>query len=103
MNTPTITNTIPDQTFGKYTARVVRAKVGSARGILAMGGRFGAGQVIPLDLVPHLVDRKDQWMKKVLVRCGDCKVRIPAGTLECDMCPTCYEKAGEENAEQDAR
>lgn len=102
MNTTTTPTTSTDQIIGKNTARVVRAKSGNARGILIVAGAR-AGNVIPLDLVPMLVDRKDQWLKKVLVNCSDCKVKVEAGSLECDMCVTCYEKAGEENAEQDGR
>lgn len=102
MNATTIQpNPTANQIFGKHVATIVKGSTG-VRGVKIIGGRFGrSGFVMPLDMVPLLADKKDQWIKDVLVRCGDCREIVKAGTLDCDMCPDCYEKAGEENAAAD--
>lgn len=57
---------------------------------------------VPIEILSMCVG-KDAWMKDILVRCGDCRTVVKAADLDCDMCPDCYEKAGQENAEMDGR
>lgn len=59
-------------------------------------------QYVPVDLLGLCVG-KDAWMRDILVRCRQCPTVVKASALECDMCPDCYEKAGEENAALDGR
>lgn len=60
----------------------------------------GGRQFVPVELLP-LTAGRDAWCREIAVRCLDCRKPTPAGEMECELCPTCYDKAGEENAEQD--
>ncbi len=55
---------------------------------------------VPIEMLP-LTAGKDVWMREIKVSCEDCKTPTRAGDMECNMCPACYEQAGEENARQD--
>lgn len=56
-----------------------------------------ANYAVSLDIC-GLSAGRDAWMRDILFRCTECKTRTTAGTLECGLCETCYDKAGEENA-----
>ncbi len=56
---------------------------------------------VPLDIL-GLAAGKDAWMRDVQFKCYDCRTPVAAKDAECQMCPACFEKAGEENAALDA-
>lgn len=56
---------------------------------------------VPVELLA-LSAGKDAWMRDVRFKCSDCGKAHVAREMECELCPACYEKAGQENAELDA-
>ena len=60
------------------------------------------GFFIPRDIA-GLAAGRDEWMRKILFRCEECRTRVPVGEMECGLCQTCYDRAGEENARLDGK
>jgi hypothetical protein len=104
---PTITVTLlgKSQTFTLYENGTMAAKVvKNADGLRSIAFARTNGvklshhpMLVPLEMVPLLVNKRDQWMKGVLCKCSACKAMTPAGELDCGMCEDCYDQAGEEN------
>lgn len=74
---------------------------GSAYNRAAVIDPQGARRIVPVDLLP-LAAGSDAWMREIRVKCVDCRKPVRAGDMECQLCPTCYEKAEQENEAQDA-
>lgn len=55
-------------------------------------------QVVPFDIC-RIAAGSDRWMREIVFHCIDCKGDVKAGESECQLCPSCYEKAEQENAE----
>lgn len=74
---------------------IIKAKHTNARAfrILPLSG---AAYYVPLEIAALCVG-KDAWMKDLTVHCSDCKGLVHVGDLECDLCPECYDAAGEAN------
>lgn len=87
------------QTFGKRQVLIVKKADGARAAKILDRGRIS---YVPVEIL-NIVVGKDKWMRNILVRCAECKVRVKAGEMECEMCVSCYEKAGEENAKLDGR
>lgn len=43
---------------------------------------------VPMEIC-GLAAGRDAWMRKILFRCSCCKVRMPVGDMECNMCADC--------------
>lgn len=87
------------QTFGDRKVLIVKNAHGERAAKIVENGQ---AYYVPVEIL-NIVTGKDAWMKDILVRCADCKVRVKARDMECEMCSSCYEKAGEENARLDGR
>lgn len=61
-------------------------------------GRFAdvGGYAVPVEML-SLAAGPDAWLRRVRVKCLVCGQHYQAGALECELCPSCYERAGEEN------
>jgi hypothetical protein len=108
----TITAVLPNGKAGTFTlyengtraALVMKNRTTGERCIVngvVRNGRIPSICVIPLGLASFAAG-KDAWLRTVRVKCNYCDAHPMAGELEGnEMCPDCYEKAGEENAAQD--
>ncbi len=56
-------------------------------------------QRVPVDIL-RIAAGRDAWMRQIQGRCLECKAYVAVGETECELCPICYEKAEEENANQ---
>lgn len=50
---------------------------------------------IPVEML-SLAAGKDAWMRNIEFKCRDCRATFPAHQMECELCPACYDKAGQE-------
>lgn len=57
-------------------------------------------QAVPFDIC-RLAAGRDKWLREIIFQCVECKQPVKAGESECQLCPACYEKAGEENERLD--
>lgn len=83
--------------------RIPPCDVGLVRIVATPAGRlalFPAGDVVPASLL-GLAAGRDVWMKQIPVACLTCGQKFPAGQLECELCPACFEAAGIENERLD--
>lgn len=90
---------IATQAFIKHGA--VYALVRVNRQFAEITPESGRAFFIPVEML-GLAAGKDEWMRRIMVRCADCGKRVPAGEMECRMCEECYDRSGEENAKLDA-
>lgn len=89
------------QMFGNRQVRIVKSKsTGQRAAEITPFGRAALRFYVPVEML-SLAAGKDEWMKDIQFKCADCGVKHPAREMECEMCPTCFEKAGEENAALD--
>lgn len=88
------------QILGQRTVTIVRSKRDGVR--LADVREPGReSYLVPVELLP-LAHGKDLWMRKILVLCAGCRKPVEAGEMESgELCPACFEAAGEENARLD--
>ncbi len=89
------------QIIGTNSVRIVKSKSTGQRAAQIFNPRKGIFYV-PVELL-SLAAGKDEWMRDIEYRCTNCREKHPARDMECEMCPQCFEKAGEENTESDAR
>ncbi len=92
----------PPQRVNGHECRIV-VKAGTdgrsngQRAVSIDGGR----RIVPLELA-CLAAGPDRWLRDVQARCLDCRKPVALGLMTVELCPACYDKAGEENAAQDA-
>jgi hypothetical protein len=60
------------------------------------------GRAIPKEIC-GLAAGRDAWMRDILFRCSDCRVRMPVGQMECNMCANCQSISDAEIAELDGK
>lgn len=105
MNTITATTTAPakisttNQQFPAFTVSIMVSKKGQRFAQIEPTG--GRPYHVPTEML-GLAAGKDAWMRAILVKCTVCRTPAKAGDMECEMCPDCYDAAGEENARLDA-
>jgi hypothetical protein len=97
-STVTLPTSTANQIVHGHKVTIVHRKSQGPRGPRA--AHIDNSYFVPVDLLSLTVG-KDAWMKDIAVRCVDCRTIVFARDLDCDMCPDCYEKAGDENAEMD--
>lgn len=92
----------PDEAGHVHRVSVCVGADGSSYNRAAIIDPQGVRQIVPVDLLP-LAAGRDAWMREIRVKCVDCRKTVRAGDMECQLCPACYEKAEQENAEADGR
>lgn len=70
--------------------RILKSKTNGMRAA-EIKGRTGI-RIVPVDLL-SLAAGRDAWMRDIEFKCADCRERLPAKDMECQMCPSCNEKA----------
>ena len=107
----TISATLPNGKLATFTlyengtrAAAIRKLKSGERFLLigeVLNGTIMEVTPVPVGIAGMLVG-KDAWAKKVHVKCKYCDNRPMVSELEADeLCPECYEKAGEENRKMD--
>lgn len=98
MNTTTKTPPVL-QTFEHFSVRIIRSKDGSQRAAeITPFGRAALRYFVPVEML-SLAAGKDAWMRDIKFKCSDCGEKHAAKEMECQLCPACYEKAEQENAQ----
>ena len=88
------------QTFGTTTVRIMKSLIGGAR-FAEIKPKGRPAYHVPIELLA-LAAGKDAWMRKIQVRCTECRKPHAADELnDGGYCPTCVDAQDEENMRLD--
>ena len=88
------------QTFGTTTVRITKSLIGGAR-FAEIQPKGRPAYHVPIELLA-LAAGKDAWMRRIQVRCTECRKLHAADELNGGgYCPTCVDAQDEENMRLD--
>lgn len=90
------------QIFGETEVRIIKnSTTGQRAAEITPFGRAALRYFVPVEML-GLAAGKDAWMREIKFKCEDCGEKHAAKDMECNLCPSCYDKAGEENERSDS-
>ncbi len=95
-----VTPAKPAQVIAGHSVRVMVSGGGKATRPGQRYARIDGAQIVPVEIC-GLAAGRDAWMRQIRVICLDCRQTEEIGRMTCELCPTCTDKAEQENAEQD--